>query len=511
MQLLSQLLYHDRIDFGAPAVTDGRRSLDYGELIDRSGRLAAAFVDAGLRPGDRVAIHVRKSVDSMVAVHASLQAGAIYVPLDPMAPVSFLATLVHDCATRVLVSDASGAVLGDLVEQTDLDVVIGPDQAPATSRCIPWAAVGELDAREPVALVDDDPAYIIYTSGSTGTPKGILHTHASGLAYAKLAASTYGLRPGDRLANIAPLHFDQSTFELFAAPFAGSSVVMVPEPVLRFPASLTELVEREQITVWYSVPYLLIQVLQRGALDQRDLRRLRWVLFGGEVFPPGLLAELMSMWPHARFSNVYGPAEVNQCTYFHLDEPPIDLGAVPIGRAWADTEVAIVDDDGQVVEAGTSGQLLVHTSTMMDRYWNRPGLTDGSIRVRSTSTGGTGRWYATGDQVVERPDGNLVFLGRADNQVKIRGHRVELEAVEAALLDLDGVADAAVVGAGPDELIALIVPRGPVDHRELLVTLGARLPKYSVPTGIAEVASLPRTATDKIDRRAARELLPETP
>lgn len=507
MELLSRLLDDDRIDPQAPAVTDGRQSIDYGELIDRCGRLAAALVEAGVEPGDRVGIHLHKSIDSMVAVHASLRAGAVHVPLDPLAPIDYIATLVRDCDISVLITDGSGTALNELARVTDLSGIIGPDQGPATLRVIPWAAVADLDSATPVGVASDDPAYIIYTSGSTGAPKGILHTHASGLAYARLAAATYGLEPRDRLANIAPLHFDQSTFELFAAPFAGSSVLMVPEPVLRFPASLTELIEREQITVWYSVPYLLMQVLERGALDQRNVEQLRWVLFGGEVFPPGQLGELMARWPHARFSNVYGPAEVNQCTYFHLDEPPVDLEAVPIGRAWDETELVVVDETERIVEPGTPGQLLVHTSTMMDCYWNRPEMTAGSFRVRPTASGEEARWYLTGDQVVEGVDGNLVFLGRADHQVKIRGHRVELEAIESALLDLDGVAEAAAVDRGGDELIAMIVPSAPIDHRQLLATLGDRLPKYAIPTEIIEVESLPRTGTAKIDRQAARKLL----
>ncbi len=154
----------------------------------------------------------------------------------------------------------------------------------------------DLDAAPGAPLVEvdpGDPAYIIYTSGSTGRPKGIVHSHRSALAYATRGSDAYDLTAADRLANIAPLHFDQSTFELYAAPLVGAAVIIVPEPVLRFPASLSELIEEQRVTVWYSVPYLLDQLSTRGALDQRDLTSLRWVLFGGEVYPPGALARLM--------------------------------------------------------------------------------------------------------------------------------------------------------------------------------------------------------------------------
>ncbi len=507
MRGLNHLLDADRIDPGAPAVGDGDRSVDYAQLADRAGRLSAALVDAGVGPGDRVGIHLRKSVESMVAVHAVLRAGAVYVPLDRAAPTDYVAGLMRDCGVAVAVSDASPGQLAELSTQTPLGVVVGPDAAGPGPRVVPWTAVAGYEPAPAVEVATDDPAYVIYTSGSTGRPKGIVHTHGSGLAYARLAAATYGLRPDDRMANVAPLHFDQSTFEVLAGPLAGSFVLVIPDPVLRFPASVTELIERERVTIWYSVPYLLLQLLRRGVLDQRDLSSLRWVLFGGEVFPPGLLAELMEQLPHARFSNVYGPAEVNQCTYYHLDEPPPADEPVPVGRAWDDTELVVVDDDDHPVGAGCEGELLVRSTTVMSGYWGQPEATEAAFRTLAGAASDGARWYATGDLVAERPDGDLVFLGRADHQVKVRGHRVELEAVESAMQELDGVSEAAAVVRGTEDIVALVVADGSLDADAVLASLRERLPSYAVPAQIVEVPRLPRTATAKIDRERTRELL----
>ena len=154
-------------------------------------------------------------------------------------------------------------------------------------------------------------------------PRASCTRTAVALAYVRLAAAAYDLAPSDRFANIAGLHFDQSTFELYVAPFVGAAVTVVPDAVLRFPASVSELVERERVTVWYSVPYVLRQLVTRGALDARDLRSIRWILYGGESYPPDELADLMRALPAATVSNVYGPAEVNQCMRHDLTEPPV--------------------------------------------------------------------------------------------------------------------------------------------------------------------------------------------
>ena len=165
---------------------------------------------------------------------------------------------------------------------------------------------------------ETDLAYIIFTSGSTGRPKGIMHSHFSALNYARLSANTYELEESDVLSNFSSLHFDMSTMDYLTVTYAGASAVIISEAYTKIPASLSRLMQDEAISIWYSVPFALIQLLQHGLLEQRDLSSLRWVLYGGEPFAPKHLKKLMDLWPHARFSNVYGPAEVNQCTYYHL-------------------------------------------------------------------------------------------------------------------------------------------------------------------------------------------------
>ncbi len=510
----------------APALTDGSASLTWGEYCDRVARTAGALVAVGVRQGDRVGIHLTKSVESFVAVHAVLRAGAVMVPVDPLAPADLAASVLRDAGVEVLVTDARASLRRSLGEEVGLRALLLPraegpldDSEPAGPTALTAPDLLAAPPLDRATVAPDDPAYIIYTSGSTGRPKGIVHTHRSALAYATTAAAGYGLHASDRMVNIAPLHFDQSTFELYSAPVVGACVIVVPDPVMRFPASVAALVAAERATVWYSVPHLLIQMAARGALADKDLSSLRWILFGGEVFPPGLLAEVMRLIPSAAVSNVYGPAEVNQCTRFDLFDPPRDDAPVPIGQAWdaatlcvvaADDPIDVVDGTLRTVKVGEPGLLLVATPTMMAGYWQRDDLTAASIVVAGDGV----RWYVTGDLVMENPKGDLVFLGRVDNQVKIRGHRVELEAIDVVLADVDGVEAATVVvdrSGNDDRLIALTVIADSSDtaevHERALAALRRLLPRYAVPAELRAVPGLARTSTGKVDRNASTQLI----
>jgi amino acid adenylation domain-containing protein len=362
--------------------------------------------------------------------------------------------------------------------------------------------------------MEQDLAYILYTSGSTGVPKGVMHTHRSALSFAEIAVREYGLTADDRISNHAPLHFDLSTLDYFGGAVAGATTVIIPESHTKLPASLSGLVEQERLTVLYAVPFALVQFLLHGALDKRDLSSLRWVLFGGEPFPPKHLRALMEALPHARFVNVYGPTEVNGVTHYPIgsidDESP-----VPIGRPYGNVEMMIVDDDDAPVAPGEPGLLLVRTPTMMRGYWGRPDLNARAFYTRPTFGLYEDVFHRTGDLVQLRPDGNLDFLGRKDRQIKTKGYRVELDEVEAALLQHAAVEAAAAFpvlnGDGSRRIEAAVTLREPgtVDAAELARHAAARLPVYALPEKIAVMTTFPRTSTDKIDRLQLQNMATE--
>jgi len=500
-----------------PAFRFNGNSLDYAGLWRSAGRLARVLIDNGVRRGNRVGIYMNKCLQTPVAVYGIMRAGAAFVPLDANAPAARLRHMISHCGIRVLVTHPPKAkdIHGLLDGSNGLDCVIGTDDpGNGAIRMISWDEVDSVPENPPdAAVMEQDLAYIMYTSGSTGLPKGIMHTHYSGLSYARLAARTYGLNRDDRLGNHSPLHFDMSTLDYFAGPLVGATTVIIPEAYTKLPASLSQLVEDEKLTIWYSVPFALIQLLLRGVLDQRDTRSIRWVLFGGEPFPPKYLYALMELWPQARFSNVYGPAEVNQCTYYHVTGPAADRDrAIPIGYVWDNVEELIVDDDDRPVADGEAGELLIRAPTMMRGYWEAPELNAEAFYKRPVTSDICDHFYRTGDVVQLNSEGLLEFLGRKDRQVKIRGYRVELDEIENALASHSQVEESGVyVIPGEDESLqieAAVIIRdgGATGTDELRAFAAERLPLYALPARILIHTTFPRTTSGKVDRRALRAL-----
>jgi amino acid adenylation domain-containing protein len=495
-------------DASHPAIRFAGETLTYGALAERSDRLAYVLKERGVRRGDRVGIYVPKGFEGAVAIYGIMKAGAAYVPLDPGAPPARAATIAADCGITHVVSSAraTAGVQALLVERPEITTVVGmAAEALPADVAIPWEAVETMPLlRGHGGIGESDLAYVLYTSGSTGTPKGVVHTHRSAAAFAHRAAEAYGLHAGDRVTNHAPLHFDLSTLDYFATSMVGATTVVVPEGHTKLPASLARLLEGERVTVLYAVPLALAHLLLHGALEQRDLSCLRWVLFGGEPFPPKHLRALMTALPTARFANVYGPTEVNGVTTCIL--PPALDGSdapIPIGRPYPGIELVVVDELGRPVETGTNGELWVRSPTMMDGYWGMPDL---EARAFATVAANPGRYYRTGDIVHADASGVFHFIGRRDRQVKTRGYRVELDEVEAVLCTHPAIVSVASFGV-PDGNgstvieVAVVLENGSALTTHDILAHGRRvLPAYALPERVEIVAALPRTTSGKIDR-----------
>ena len=505
-------------DPGHEAIRFAADSLSYGELERRANGLARLLVDRGVRRGHRVGIYAEKCLELPVAMYGIMKAGAAYVPLDPSAPAARLRRIVADCEIEVVISrETKRRALATWLAGADpvrdcVGIAPGYDLG---AECVPWSEISPADAAPSVGTIEQDLAYVLYTSGSTAEPKGIMHTHRSALCFAEVAASTYGFSSRDRLSNHAPLQFDLSTLDYFAAAVCGATTVIIPEAYTRVPASLSQLMETERLTTLYAVPLAMIQLTLHGALEKRDLSALRWVLFGGEPFPTKHLRHMMRLLPHARFSNVYGPTEVNGCTY-HL-VPPLPEGSddpIPIGSVYPNVEALVVDADDAIILDDRPGELLIRSGTRMAGYWRRPEMTQRATYRRTAPGGGEDLFHRTGDLVHRRPDGSFAFLGRKDRQIKTRGHRVELDEIEVALLGHPRVEEAAAYAIPDDEgsqrilaCVQLAAPAtAPADvEAELEAHLRGELPPYAIPGEIKVLESLPRTPNGKIDRRQLQE------
>ncbi len=511
------------------------RALTYALLLQKANGLAQWLVAHGVKRGDRVGIYLSKSLESAIAIYGIWKAGAAYVPLNPSAPTAQGAYAINHCAIQHLVTQKSKRrKLPALIEAAPtLRWMVGirkEDLAiEVPVECCDWSALPVSDTAPDVRLVAQDLAYIMYTSGSTGTPKGMMHTHYSGLSYAQLAASTYGLNERDRIGNHSPLHFDISTLGFFAGPLVGATTVIIPEAYTKVSASLSQLIQDEALTVWYSVPLALSQLQRSGVLTERDLSALRWVLFAGEPFPVKYLYALMSRLPQARFSNIYGPAEVNQCTYYHVPSLEVQKEVqkegqkhgqkkgqksvpkpVPIGQIWGNSEAMVVNEENQPVAAGEVGELLVRSATMMSGYWQRPDL-NAKAFFHTQVANQPAVFYRTGDLVREQA-GQYQFIGRKDRQIKTRGYRVELDAVEAALMTHSQIEEAATY-ALPDETgsyqvgaAVILKSDSSLEATEIKRYLSDRLPSYAIPSDLSIATSFPRTGTGKIDRRKLQQM-----
>jgi amino acid adenylation domain-containing protein len=509
------------------AVAAGGRPLSYQELDRLSNKVTRALLCLGVAPGDRVGLLAPKSAASVVGIYGVLKAGACCVPLDPKAPAQRLSYVVRDSGAAVIVADEvtapQAAALVGGVQRPGGVVVPSVPGSPANGEDAVARAQGAgilassavaAESGEPlteVRAIETDLAYILYTSGSTGTQKGVMISHRNSLSFVEWAAAAAGLNDEDRVCSPAPLHFDLSVFDIFASCLAGACLAVLPDRATTFPVSIARWLERERISVWYSVPSVLRLLACYGCLPELDLSRLRAVIFAGEVFPPRYLARLMAELPHPRYLNWYGPTETNVCTAFEVPAGGADAGPVPIGKACANTEVFAVTADGRrASRPGEVGELYVRGPSLMPGYWGQPAKTREVLVPHPFRTEYDELVYRTGDLVTLAPDGNYVYLGRGDSMVKIRGYRVELSEVEAALYRHPDVREAAVLPV-PDELLgsrlrAVVTADARLTREGVLDHCRQWLPCYMVPEMVEIRAGLPRTSTGKVDRAGlARE------
>lgn len=494
----------------------GEQQLTYEQLQLKTNQLAQHLVHSGVKKGDRVGIYMNRCLETAIAIYGILKSGAAYVPIDPISPKNRTLFLLENCGIEILITvEKQKKRIHKLLETpTSIKQIIGVSTQFNVKHCL-WEDLynTSLESYQPIQLDQNDLAYIMYTSGSTGAPKGIMHTHKSGLAYAKLSADLYGLTVTDSVANHAPLHFDISTFGYFSAPFASATTVIIPDAHTNLPASLAALIAAEKISVWYSVPLALSQLVLSKVLDNYDFSALRWVLFGGENFPLKYLNLLMQKWPHARYSNVYGPAEVNQCTYYNFDTSVNIEKYIPIGKVWNYTDYKIIDENDQEIYDDTAGQLVIHSTTMMKGYWGNEVLTKQSIYTVQTSDSSKKSFYRTGDLVKRDQLGQLIFLGRKDRQVKVRGYRIELDEVEAVLNNHPAIKEATVCKLHNKDNIATIhaavifVIGAEIPVNTLITYCRANLPSYAVPERLDILESFPRTGSGKIDLTRIKETL----
>lgn len=504
MPELADILGRTARSFGSKtAVVEPGRSISYAELDLRSAEIAAVLRSVGITPGARIGIFRSKNIDTIAAIYGVLKAGCAYVPIDPKTGPERLITILRDAMVPLVFTEPSIAMqLEPAIKANLIQWVAGTGSKGDCLQLRDCAALARLPRPAAATGIDATGAYVLYTSGSTGVPKGVEHTHSSAVAFAAWAADYFELSNNDRVSCHAPLHFDLTTFDLFASAIKGACVVIIPDDVVHFPQRVSALIEKEQISVWYSVPFALMQLVERGGLANRNLSSLRQIIFAGERYPPAALRQLAATVPHARLTNLFGPTETNVCTYH--DVTVDDLASdkfCPIGKPCPFAFSMIVDPAGQPVLSGEPGELLVSGLSVMRGYLNLPDL---NAKVFVQSTDGA-RFFKTGDVVAAGKDGLLEFHGRFDRQVKVRGFRIELGEIETALLGCEDVTAAVAWVAkdqnGLDAILAAVESCLDAQQAEDIISrrLARSLSRVALPHRILVLNRLPRTTNGKID------------
>ncbi|MEV6683837.1 amino acid adenylation domain-containing protein [Streptomyces sp. NPDC051130] len=485
----------------AVALWQADTRVTYAQLWADATRLADELAARGVRPGDRVAVWLRRGPSTVTSLLAVLAAGAAFVPVDAAYPEERVRYLLCDSRPSMVVTESSVQLLGDLgVPTLLLDELSGAAAADG--------------ARRPERVPADTAAYLIYTSGTTGRPKGVVVPHSSVVNNIAWRQANWQLTEDDRVLHNHSFSFDPSVWATFWPLATGASIVLATEEQMKDPGDMISTLRERQVTVLGGVPSLLSLLLDHH--EAGTCTRIRLVLSGGEPLDDTLLQAVESTWS-AEVANLYGPTEATIDATGHRVPRGERTTPIPIGHAVSNTAVHVVDAELRPVPEGVPGEIVVTGAGVALGYHDRPALTAARFLPdpfadASDGTGGT--LYRTGDLGRRLPDGSIQFFGRVDDQVKIRGHRIEVSEVESVLKAVAGVLDAAVVAldAGTENArlaAALVLSPGAGAPSVEVVrsTLADELPDYLVPDRFAVLDELPLTGNGKTDRRGVAELL----
>ncbi len=483
------------------AVYSQNESLSYSELDAKSNQLAAYLVEQGIAVGDRIGISLTREPQLLVALFGALKAGAGYVPLDPDYPDERLSFMIEDAGIKVLISEES---LADDLPAGNAKVLLIDQE---------WNAIAATgNDFTAVATGPDDLAYIIYTSGSTGQSKGVMIEHGAIVNYVFAAMDTYDINADDRTLQFASISFDTAGEEIYPTLVAGGTLYLPDDNIFASAEDFVEICEREKLT-FLDLPtafwHQIVTPMVEDGLQLPDFTRL--LIIGGERALPQFVQDwLQHDRSGARLFNTYGPTESTiVATACELTTANSDADReVPIGQPVTNMVACVLDQNQQRVPVGVCGELLVGGPGLARGYMNRPDLTEDRFVTLNAETPDAERWYKTGDLVRYRRNGLLEYRDRIDDQVKVRGYRIEIGDVESALRKVPGVSNCVVTASefqpGDRRLVAyyLLNQASAMTQTEVRQALKGLLPDYMVPQHYIEIDELPMSPNGKVDRKA---------
>ncbi len=483
-------LFEASVDNGPEraAVLCGGITLTYRELDERANRLAHCLRRRGAAKEDRVAFFLPRSEHLYTAILGILKAGCAYVPLDPETPSDRIAFILDDCRAKCLITLSETAQPLEHVLPANLSV-INLDSDEREIADMPATRI----TRTETGVKPDNLCYLIYTSGTTGRPKGVQIEHRNAANLIRAESRLYGVKSDDLIFQLASVAFDASVEEIWLAFFHGAALVAGTKEIMRSGHEFSGILAKLGVTVLSCVPTFLLML-------EEDIPTVRILILGGETCPP----EVAARWckPGRSVFNTYGPTETTVIATASILEPG---RPVTIGRPIANYKVFLLDAQLKPVLPGSEGEICIGGEGVARGYLNRPELQKEKFVLADTPDGPAMGLYRSGDLGRFTSDGEIEYLGRTDDQVKLRGYRIELSEIEAVLMQCPGVlAAAAALYAPTQQLAAYVVPASSerrLDRDLLRETLYSRLPSYMVPAFLDEVKALPLTSANKIDRK----------
>jgi len=486
-----------------------KQRLTYGDIDAKSNALAHSLVAAGVERGDRVVIFADNTVETVISFWAVLKANAVVSIVNPLTKSDKLSYLLEDCRPAALITDAHiysvfaeparackhlrRVIVSGAIDDAKLA------ELPFAQRWNDAIAAGDRATPPTRTCIDVDLAAIIYTSGSTGDPKGVMLTHRNMLTAGTSIASYLELQEDEIILGVLPLAFDYGLYQMIMAFRSGARLVL--ERSFTFPAQILNLMVEEGVTGFPGVPTIFSILAELKSLKDYDLSKIRYVTNTAAALPVKHILMLKDIFPSARIYSMYGLTECKRCTYL----PPKDIERKPssVGIAIPNTEMWIVDEDGNRVVAGTIGQLVIRGATVMKGYWEKPEAT--AKKLKPGPLPGEQVLY-TGDHCKMDEEGYLYFVGRMDDVIKSRGEKVAPKEVENVLMNIPGVREAAVIGV-PDEILGqaikafVVLEEGvALSEKQLQKECQSRLENFMVPKYIVTVPGLPKTDTGKIKK-----------
>ncbi|MGB9116359.1 class I adenylate-forming enzyme family protein [Bradyrhizobium sp.] len=496
------------------ALIAGAKCVTYGELEAASDRLAHALLRGGVSRADRVVIFMDNSWEAVVGIFAVLKAGAVVSPINPSTKASKLAYVVNNCrAVAIMTQEWLLPVVTAALADTPsvlLTIVAGGGDQPAIRGAMKLEAVLAASAALPPAYtgIDLDLAMIIYTSGSTGFPKGVMVTHENIVAAATSVTTYLQNTPDDIILNLLPISNSYGLYQVLMAIKLGATLIL--EKSFTFPQVIFQRLADEKVTGFPLVPTMAAIILQMKDLRPGTFPHLRYITTAGAALPPAHIKRLQELFPTTRIYSMYGLTECKRATWLPPDQ--ILIRPTSVGIPIPGTEAYVVDDAGNRVAAGVTGELVIRGAHVMKGYWEDPAATDRALRP------GPYPWEKvlyTGDIFRADEEGYLYFVGRKDDIIKTRGEKVSPLEVENVLYALPGVREAAVVGV-PDRILGMAIkavvavdPDVGLTAATIVRHCARHLEDFMVPKTVEFRETLPKGESGKISRRLVIAEVPE--